>query len=60
MNVHLSRQMNVSVSRHGAIRRRDFSRGITAASIAAGTLSWRDLVALEAGALQKRNKLPRP
>jgi uncharacterized protein (DUF1501 family) len=56
MTVHLSRQMNVSVSRHGAIRRRDFLRGISAASIAAGTLSWRDLVALEAGALQKRNK----
>ena len=56
MTVHFSRQVNVSVGRRGAIHRRDFLRGISAASIAAGTLSWRDLVTLKAGELQKRSR----
>jgi hypothetical protein len=46
MTLHLRHQVDVSLDRRGAIRRRDFLRGITAASIAAGTLSWRDLVKL--------------
>jgi uncharacterized protein (DUF1501 family) len=54
MTLHVRHQMNVSVGRGGVIGRRDFLRGITSASIAAGTLSWRDLIALEAGQLQKR------
>ncbi|MEX0979309.1 MAG: DUF1501 domain-containing protein [Pirellulales bacterium] len=54
MTLHLRHQVDVSVSRRGLIRRRDFLRGITAASVAAGTLSWRDLVMLQAGELQKR------
>lgn len=56
MTVHLRHQVNVSVSRRGLIRRRDFLRGISAASVAAGTLSWRDLVMLQAGELRKRGK----
>ncbi len=54
MTVHLRHQIDVSLNRHGMVRRRDFLRGITAASIAAGTLSWRDLMALEAAELNKR------
>jgi hypothetical protein len=54
MTMHLRHQVDVSVSRRGQIRRRDFLRGITAASVAAGTLGWRDLVMLQAGELRKR------
>jgi hypothetical protein len=56
MTHHIRHQVDVSVSRHGEIRRRDFLRGIAAASVAAGTLSWREMVALQAGELQKRGK----
>jgi uncharacterized protein (DUF1501 family) len=54
MTMHLRHQVDVSVSRRGEIRRRDFLRGIAATSVAAGTLSWRDMVALQAKELQKR------
>jgi len=54
MTMHLRHQIDVSVSRRGVIQRRDFLRGIAAASIAAGTLSWRDMVALQAKELQQR------
>ncbi|MGD9723211.1 MAG: DUF1501 domain-containing protein [Pirellulales bacterium] len=54
MSLHLRHQVDVSLSRHGVIRRRDFLRGISAASIAAGTLSWRDLVTLKAAELNQR------
>ncbi len=54
MTMHVRHHVDVSLSRRGAIRRRDFLRGISAASLAAGTLSWRDLVSLQAAELQKR------
>ena len=53
MTVHLRHQLELSLSRRGVVGRRDFLRGITAASVAAGTLSWRDLVTLQAGQLRK-------
>src|SRR5262249_5208239 len=53
---HIRHQVDVSVSHRGEIRRRDFLRGIAATSVAAGTLSWRELVALQARELQKRGK----
>ena len=56
MTLHLRHQVDVALNSHGVIRRRDFLRGITAASIAAGTLSWRDLVTLQAGELRKRGR----
>src|ERR1044071_1458439 len=56
MTMHVRHQIDVAVSRRGVIRRRDFLRGIAAASIAAGTLSWRDMVALQARELQKQGK----
>jgi hypothetical protein len=56
MTLHLRHQMDVTVGRRGVIGRRDFLRGISAASIAAGTLSWRDLVSLEAAQIAKRGR----
>jgi hypothetical protein len=56
MTLHVRHQMDVAVGRGGVIGRRGFLRGITAASIAAGTLSWRDLVTLKAAELNKRGK----
>jgi uncharacterized protein (DUF1501 family) len=56
MTLHLRHQVNVSVGPGGTLGRRDFLRGITAASIAAGTLSWRDVVALEAAELRKQGR----
>jgi hypothetical protein len=40
--------------RRDLIRRRDFLRGLSAASLAAGTLSWTDLVSLHAADLRRR------
>jgi uncharacterized protein (DUF1501 family) len=54
MTLEWRHQVDVTLNGQGVIRRRAFLRGITAASIAAGTLNWRDLVALEAAELQKR------
>lgn len=54
MSFFWRRQVNVSLERRGVVCRRDFLRGISAASLAAGTLSWRDLLTLEAGELQQR------
>ncbi|MEX2114602.1 MAG: DUF1501 domain-containing protein [Pirellulales bacterium] len=54
MSLHLRHQIEVSLSRRGRIQRRDFLRGVSAASIAAGTLSWHDLVTLQAAEINKR------
>lgn len=54
MKLHLRHQVDVSVSRRGLIRRRDFLRGISAAAVAAGMVSWRDLMMLQAGQLRQR------
>jgi uncharacterized protein (DUF1501 family) len=54
MSVHLRHQIEVSLSRRGRIHRRDFLRGVSAASVAAGTLSWHDLVTLQAAEINKR------
>src|SRR5437773_12205005 len=54
--MHLCHQIDLSLKRSGAIGRRDFLRGITAASVAAGTLSWQDLVTLEAAELRKQGR----
>src|SRR5262245_66379407 len=56
MSLQLSHHVDVSVSRHGVSTRRDFLRGISAAAVAAGALSWRDLVSVEAADLRKRGK----
>ncbi len=56
MSLHLRHQMEVQFGRGGTIGRRDFLRGITAASVAAGTLSWRELVAFEAPQIRQRGR----
>jgi len=56
MTLHLRHQIDVSLDRRGVFHRRDFLRGISAASIAAGTLSWRDVVSLQAADLTKRGR----
>ncbi len=56
MNMRFQRQIEASIDRRGAIHRRDFLRGTSAAAIAAGTLSWRDALGLEADALRRQGK----
>jgi len=48
------RQTGVQVNRDGVIGRRDFVRGVSAASLAAGTLSWTDLMSVRADDLRSR------
>jgi hypothetical protein len=47
-------QTRVSVSRSGLVHRRDFLRGVSASALAAGALSWTDLVSVHAAELRKR------
>jgi Protein of unknown function (DUF1501) len=44
----------VAVNRDGVFGRRDFLRGISAASLAAGVVGWKDLVGLRADELRQR------
>lgn len=48
------RHTHLNVNRDGVIGRRDFLRGVSAASLAAGTLSFGDLVSVNAGQLRSR------
>ena len=48
--------VRVAVNRSHVIGRRDFLRGISLAGIAAGTLSWTDLITAQAGELRKKGK----
>jgi len=54
MTLQVRHHVDVSVGRRGVIGRRDFLRGFTAASLAAGMVGWRDLVSLQAAELNKR------
>ena len=56
MSDHLVRQTDVTLRARQGMRRRDFLRWIPAASVAAGTLRWTDLVAAEAPRLRKQGK----
>src|SRR4051794_12793527 len=53
MNLNLQHQMNLSVGRDGVVGRRDFLRGVSAASLAAGTASWTDVVSVRASDLRR-------
>ena len=44
----------VCVNRERVVRRRDFLRGVSAAGLAAGVLSWTDLMSLHAADLRRR------
>ncbi len=50
----LHHQIDVTVNRDRVIGRRDFLRGISAASLAAGTLSWTDLMAAQSAELRRQ------
>jgi uncharacterized protein (DUF1501 family) len=52
--LHLHRCTRASVDRAHFVHRRDFLRGISAAGLAAGTLSWTDLVTAQADELRRR------
>ena len=46
----------VAVNRSHVVGRRDFLRGISLAGLAAGTMSWTDLMTASAGELRKKGK----
>jgi hypothetical protein len=46
----------VAVNRSQVIGRRDFLRGISAAGLAAGTLSWSDVLTANAAELRKQGR----
>ena len=50
----LTHQTDIALHRQHVVRRRDFLKTISTAGVAAGTLNWRDVMALEAGSLRKR------
>ena len=54
MQIDLHRTVDVTVNRRGGIQRREFLRGISAAGVATGALSWTDLMTVEAARLRKR------
>lgn len=54
IDMAVSRQIDVTVNRRQVMQRRDFLRSVSLAGAAAGTLSWSDLMALEAGNLRDR------
>ena len=56
MDMRIERQVELAIDRRGVMRRRDFLRGVSAAALAAGSLNWRDLVALQAAELRRQGK----
>src|SRR6478736_1315886 len=52
MSLHL--QSNVTISRRGLVRRRDFLRLVTAGAAAGGLVSWQDVMAESAPLLRKQ------
>ncbi len=54
INVAVSRQVDVAVDRRQVSRRRDFLRAVSLAGAAAGTLSWPEMMALNAADLRER------
>lgn len=54
MTHSLHHQVDVAVNRRQVLRRRDFLRSVSLAGAAAGSLSWPDLMALQAADLRER------
>jgi|CXWL01.1.fsa_nt_gi hypothetical protein len=54
MTIRLQHQVDVAVNRRQVTQRRDFLRAVSLAGAAAGTLSWPDLMALNAADLRQR------
>jgi len=53
MSIEFKHHVELAVGRHGVIGRRDFFKGISLAGVAAGTLTWADLVSLRANELRR-------
>ncbi|HEX4143792.1 MAG TPA: DUF1501 domain-containing protein [Pirellulales bacterium] len=56
MDMRIERHLELAIGRGGVIRRRDFLRGLSAAALAAGSLTWRDALATEADELRRQGK----
>src|ERR1700744_659298 len=56
MSIELHHCVRVAMNRSGVIGRRHFLRGISAAGLAAGTLSWTDLMTANASELRRQGK----
>jgi Protein of unknown function (DUF1501) len=56
MSMLLQRQVELTIDRGRAIRRRDFLYGLSAAAIAAGALPWRDALGFEADELRRQGR----
>lgn len=56
MSIHVHRRTHVAIGRGQTMRRRDFLRGVSAAALASGTLSWRDVMAAESEPLRKQGR----
>ena len=54
MNDHLHRQLDISLDRHGQLRRRGFLRCLPAAALAAGSLDWQGRLAAQASQLKQQ------
>ncbi|MFP6650311.1 MAG: DUF1501 domain-containing protein, partial [Pirellulaceae bacterium] len=54
MNDHLHRQLDISLNRHGQLRRRGFLRCLPAAALAAGSLDWQGRLAAQAAQLRQQ------
>lgn len=54
--LRLNRHVRATVNRDGAVRRRDFFKGISLAGLAAGQLGWADMLSLQAAELRKRHR----
>jgi len=54
MNTHLLHHLRLAVNREGVIGRRGFLRGLSATGLAAGALTWTDLISLRADELRRR------
>lgn len=56
MSIELHECVRVAMNRSGVIGRRSFLRGISAAGLAAGSLSWTDLMTANAAELRRQGK----
>ena len=54
MNDHLHRQLDISLDRHGQLRRRGFLRCLPAATLAAGSLDWQGRLAAQTSQLKQQ------
>jgi len=52
--IHLDRRIDVSIHRQLGVRRREFMCGISSAALAAGCISWTDLLSVEASRLREQ------